>query len=198
MTENKSWGDYYAGAGDADYFLDHLTIHKDYLKEILKRKPARTLEAGCGSAIMSIFFSMTGIEATACDLDEKVLSQAALTARKWNANVLFKNQNLTSLNFPSNRFDLTFSQGVLEHMTDDEIKKSCEEILRVSKCFIFSVPSYYYRHRDFGNERLLTMNQWRQILKGLGFLEMKYYYAIRTKRNFLIKRPLMLMGILSR
>jgi len=51
----KSWGDFYAGSGGVDYFLDHVAIHKDFLKEILVREPSKTLEAGCGSAIMSVF-----------------------------------------------------------------------------------------------------------------------------------------------
>ena len=71
----KSWGDFYAGAGGADYLLDHLAIHKDLLKEILRRKPSRVLEAGCGSAIMSAFLAMAGITMTACDRDEEVLKK---------------------------------------------------------------------------------------------------------------------------
>ena len=55
---DKSWGDFYEGAGGKEYFAHHTEIHKDFLKEVLDRKPARLLEAGCGSAIMSIFFSM--------------------------------------------------------------------------------------------------------------------------------------------
>ena len=198
MAEKKSWGDFYADAGGVDYFLDHLVIHKDFLKEILKRKPVRILEAGCGSAIMSVFFAMMGMDATACDRDEEVLKRAAATAETWKSRVSFVDQDLLKLSFPSDGFDLSFSQGVLEHMTDEEIRRSCGELLRVSKEFIFSVPNYFYRHKDFGNERLLRMDQWQSLLNGLGNLEMKYYYSIRTKRNFLMKRPLMLMGILSR
>ncbi len=198
MSVRTGWGDFYAGSGNADYLLDHISIHKDFLKEIFRLKPETAMEAGCGSAIMSIFLSMTGIKVTACDRDEKVLRHAAETANQWKAKVDFSNQDLLSLGFSDDAFDLSFSQGVLEHMSDDQIRQSCREVLRVSKTFIFSVPGAAYKHKDFGDERLMTTAQWKKILKGLGSLEMKAYYSIRTKRNFLMKRPLMLMGILCR
>ena len=198
MIKRKSWGDYYAGAGGVDYFLDHIAIHKDFLKEILNRKPKNALEAGCGSAIMSVFLAMTGVAVTACDRDEDVLKKAAVTALDWNARVQFQKADLLDLQFATDSFDVSFSQGVLEHMTDGQIQKSCTELLRVSRVFIFSVPGSHYKHQDFGDERLLSLDEWRRILKGVGQLEMKPYFYARTKKNFLLKRPLMWMGILSR
>lgn len=198
MADRKSWGDFYEKSGDPDYLLDHLAIHKEFLKEIFRRKPATAVEAGCGSAIMSVFLAMTGVKVTACDRDPGVLQKAADTARAWKANVTFAKEDLLSLSFLPDQFDLSFSQGVLEHMTDDQIRQSCREILRVSPVFIFSVPSAHYKHQDFGDERLLSESQWRAILKGVGRLELKPYFELRVKRNFLLKRPLMLMGILAR
>ncbi len=198
MTARKSWGDFYEKSGDSDYLLDHVAIHKDFLKEIFRRKPANALEAGCGSAIMSVFLAMTGVQVTACDRDPGVLQKAEETARAWKTHMTVANEDLLKLSFGADRFDLSFSQGVLEHMTDDQIQQSCREILRVSPVFVFSVPSGYYNHQDFGDERLLPESQWRAILKGIGKLELKPYFELRVKRNFLIKRPLMLMGILTR
>jgi 2-polyprenyl-3-methyl-5-hydroxy-6-metoxy-1,4-benzoquinol methylase len=193
----KSWGDFYAGAGGADYLLDHLAIHKDFLKEILRRKPARVLEAGCGSAIMSAFLAMAGISVTACDRDGEVLKKAAENAEQWNAQVNIVKQDILKFSFKENAFDVVFSQGVLEHMTDAQIRQAAAEAIRVGKAFIFSVPGHFYKHRDFGDERLLKGSEWRKILEGIGDLELKPYFECRTKRNFLLKRPLMLMGILT-
>lgn len=198
MSVAKSWGHFYENAGDADYLLDHVAIQKDFLKEIFKRNPERILEAGCGSAIMSIFFAMSGKRVSACDLDEGVLSKAAETAKKWKVSVDFSKQDLLKLNFKDDSFDVVFSQGVLEHLNDDQIRQACRESLRIAPAFIFSVPGYYYNHKDFGDERLLKDSQWDAILKGVGRAEWKPYYFIRAKRNFLIKRPIMLMGIITR
>jgi 2-polyprenyl-3-methyl-5-hydroxy-6-metoxy-1,4-benzoquinol methylase len=198
MTERKSWGDYYADSGGVDYLLDHLVIHKDFFKEVLKRSPKTALEAGCGSAIMSIFMAMCGVQMTACDRDAEVLAKAAENVKNWHTNVIFSKQNLLELSFKDNTFDVVFSQGVLEHMNDEQIRKSCQESLRVSPSFVFSVPSYYYNHKDFGDERLLREAEWGKILSGIGKLEMHPYFPLRVKRNFLIKRPLMLLGILTR
>jgi len=197
-SKEKSWGDFYEGAGGKEYFAQHTAIHKDFLKEVLDRKPARLMEAGCGSAIMSIFFSMAGVDVTACDRDEDVLKKAGETARAWKAKVKFENQDIFHFKFPADHFDAVFSQGVLEHMSDDEIRAACKEALRVAPVFIFSVPGYYYKHKDFGNERLLKEKDWGRILGDSGSLRLEPYFKTRVKRNFLIKRPLMLMGILFR
>ncbi len=198
-SKGKSWGDFYEGAGGRDYFARHTAIHRDFLREILERKPSKLLEAGCGSGIMSVFFSMSGVRTTiACDRDVEVLKKARETSSAWKADVRFENQDLFHFKYPADSFDAVFSQGVLEHFSDEEIRAACQEALRVSPVFIFSVPGYYYKHKDFGNERLLKDKDWEVILSGCGSLRLVPYFKKRVKRNFLIKRPLMLMGILSR
>jgi SAM-dependent methyltransferase len=197
MNERESWGDFYADAGGTDYLLDHVAIHKDFLKQVLAKEPQSALEAGCGSAIMSVFLAMTGIRVTACDRDEKVLKNAADNAKRWKTAVQFCKEDILKFGFKDGSFDIVFSQGVLEHLNDDEIRQAAKEALRVGKHFIFSVPGPYYKHRDFGDERLLPGAHWKKLMDGVGKFELESYYHIRTKRNFLLKRPLMLMGILT-
>ncbi len=194
----ESWGHFYAGAGGVDYFLRHLSIHAEFLGEILSRRPRKILEAGCGSAIMSTFFSMAGLEVVACDRDEGVLAKAAQISREWNSRVRFVKQDLLTLSFAPNEFDASFSQGVLEHMGDADIRTVGVSLLKISPTFIFSVPSVYYKHRDFGDERLLTKEAWEKSLAPVGHFQARYYYEERVKRNFLIKRPLMILGVLTR
>ncbi len=194
----NSWGDFYANAGGSDYFLDHVAIHKDFLKEILRRNPETAMEAGCGSAIMSIFLSMTGIRVIACDRDEQILKKAAENAKRWKTPVQFSKEDVLKFSFQPDSFDMVFSQGVFEHLNDEQIHQAAAEALRVGKTFFFSVPSFYYKHRDFGDERLLREDQWKQLMKGIGKFKIIPYYYIRTKRNFLLKCPLMFMGVLTR
>lgn len=196
MKPRTNWGDFYQGSGGVGYFLDHVAIHKDFLKEILCRQPQTSLEAGCGSAIMSIFLAMTGIKATAVDRDDKVLKKAEATTHEWNASVRFLKEDILKMSFENGSFDAVFSQGVLEHLNDEHIRQASAEALRVGKVFIFSVPGEHYHHRDFGDERLLSCAQWKKILHGIGKLEIIPYYELRTKRNLFLKKPLMLMGTL--
>lgn len=69
----------------------------------------------------------------------------------------------------SGRFSITVSQGLMEHFADDEIGRLIEEQLRVADRVSFSVPNAAYGRLDFGNERLLTVDEWRHMIRGLGF-----------------------------
>jgi len=57
------------------------------------------------------------------------------------------------------------SLGVLEHRSDREIQRMLQQQLRFSPKVFVVVPTVYYSHQEFGDERLLRANQWRDILK---------------------------------
>ncbi len=193
MSEEKSWGHFYEGSGDIDYYNRHVEIHRPFLERVLSFKPKRILEAGCGSGIMSIFFSEQGIESVAVDRDETILRHAVETNIKLGGKAVFRRADIFGLDFKDDEFDAVFSQGVLEHFEDDRIRAAMKEALRVAPRVWVSVPSKYYNHKDFGDERLLSSGEWREILEPVGEVKTDYYYFIRVKRNFLLKRPLMLM-----
>jgi len=71
--------------------------------------------------------------------------------------------------------DLIYHQGLLEHLPDNKIK----ELLRLqaanSFAVIFSVPSKFYGKQDFGDERLLTLQEWKKILAPFEIYQLRYY-----------------------
>lgn len=193
MSTGKSWGHFYTDSGDADYYEQHVLIHNEFLKKVQSGNPKRLLEAGCGSGIMSVFFSKQGIRTTALDRDTQVLEIARKSADSLGGSVEFVAGDLFSLPFTADAFDAVFSQGVLEHFQDEMIRNAVLEQLRVAPISWISIPTKYYRHQDFGDERLLTESQWKEILKPVCKVETQYYYHQRVKRNFLLKKPLMLL-----
>lgn len=191
--DKGGWGHFYAGCGGTDYYARHIEIHREFLDRILRERPKKILEAGCGSGIMSVFFSKRGIECAALDRDRTVLEQARKNAAELGGRVAFIEGDIFGMDFRDQEFDLVFSQGVLEHFSDGDIQKAAREGLRVSRQLWVSVPNRYYRHRDFGDERLLRDWEWKKILSPVGHVRAEPYYYQRVKRNFLRKLPLMLM-----
>jgi SAM-dependent methyltransferase len=168
-------------------------IHRPFLDKIVAARPRRVLEAGCGSGIMSVHFSRLGIPTVAVDRDETVLAQARTNGEALGGRVEYRRGDIFHLEFPDDAFDVVFSQGVLEHFSDDDIRRAVAEELRVARTVWVSVPGYHYNHRDFGDERLLTRVAWERIVSPLGHVEAEEYYYVRVRRNFYLKRPLMLM-----
>ena len=58
---------------------------------------------------------------------------------------------------------------------DEKINKLMCEFLRVSKKVIFTVPSYYFPKKDFGNERLMKKEEWESILNKFKVVKSVYF-----------------------
>ncbi len=108
----------------------------------------------------------------------------------------FLKMNLTNLKFDYKYFDVTFSNGVLEHFSDKEIVDIINQELRISKIVVASVPSDYFSDKDkiYGNERFLNYSYWINlinnttgvIIQSFGFdfrkkWEKIFYYAFKPK-----------------
>jgi ubiquinone/menaquinone biosynthesis C-methylase UbiE len=190
----KTWSQIYASPINVEQFLENICIHKDFIGEILNSRPERIIEVGCGSASLSIFLSHFKCSVTAVDNIDEILDNAKISSDSFNGKVLFKKADAFNLPFENNSFDIAFSQGVIEHFSNVDIFKFLKEQLRVAEKVIFSVPSRFYNHLDFGNERLLTKKQWERILSNFKIELSRYYYRIPTKRNFMLSLPLMYMA----
>jgi len=194
MNLKKNWKDDYAKPSDSLKLLENILVHSEFIEQILKESPQRILEVGCGSGTISIFLSHLGHNVTAIDQDPQIIEAAKITCKNLNGDVSFNIANAFKLPFKNHYFDISFSQGLLEHFSDSDIIKFLKEQLRVSKKVIFSVPSLFYNSRDFGDERLLTKRRWEKILSPFDIELSNYYYRIQTKRNFNLKLPLMYMA----
>ena len=64
-------------------------------------------------------------------------------------------------------FDLIFSNGVLEHFSDNEIVKILKDCLSRSRIVIFSVPTDYFSdgQKIYGDERFLSVKYWESIIE---------------------------------
>ena len=106
-----------------------------HLTEEFPKKPIKTLEVGCGSGGVSLYFHNTrGYEVELVDLSDEALSFARrnfeIHGRK-PLHTTFRKADAAQLPYPDDTFDLAMSFGLLEHFTN--IAKPIGEQLRVLK-----------------------------------------------------------------
>lgn len=77
--------------------------------------------------------------------------------------------------------DLVHSHGVLEHFSDKQIQKIICYQRKNFKELIHYVPSYKYKTPSFGDERLLTINQWKKICNPNEIIEFNDGYDLILK-----------------
>lgn len=167
------WSRFYTVLTTEDY-LYNVSRHRILLSEIMRQNPKKVIEVGCGSGSMSIFCSHLGISATVVDNNIEVLKKAQENSKRLNANINFILADALKVLPLEDRYDVAFSQGVAEHFTDENIRKYVKNQLSISKKVIISVPSKYY-YKSFGDERLLTIEKWKDILQGFNVTRVCHY-----------------------
>ncbi len=181
--------------------IGNLAVHRDFVRTIIEQVPVKNsesfylLETGVGSGDMSIFFSLLGYNVTSIDNDPGVLANVkSRDLIKKAKSLKMLQQDAFDLSFKEKEFNLTFSQGFFEHFSDDDIVKLIAEQIRVSRKVVFSVPSFWYRRKDFGNERLLQLEDWQRILKNFNVTR-SFYYSFARKR--ILVKPLQICIVIK-
>lgn len=162
MTEavsQPSWADYLAGQSLTGY-LDFLAFHAPVVEVCLEPGPQRVVEVGCGGANLAIFLSQLGIETVGVDLERDVLNEARRHSRSLRGHARFLQGDGFVSPFADGAFDVSVSQGVLEHFDDELIESFLAESVRVARRTVASMPNVNYPERDFGNERLMPAAFW--------------------------------------
>ena len=197
-TRQSGWGEFYARGSDLSSFFSSLHYHEPLLREVLSGPHGTALEAGSGPAVMSAFLAMAGVQAIAVDNDPAVLEVARESASRWPVQPEFVEGDIFHLDQLGHEVDVVFSQGVLEHFGDEEIREIVRQSLAVAPRFVFSVPSKFYGVLDFGNERLMEASDWARILDGLGAVRTEPYFMARRRATRGLLKPLMVLGVVER
>ena len=131
-----------------------LAIHRNSRRPLLKLlarllpegRTARTLEVGCGTAIDSCLLPAAhpSVAPYACDLSVNAVQLARKNAVSLGVGLCTFAGDLTALPFADGKFDLVFSQGVLEHFRDPA-PAMCEQVrvLRPGGALVVDVPQKF-------------------------------------------------------
>lgn len=162
-SKYASWGDYFDRPMTIKDLVKRIIAHLDYLAFSSTR--SSVLEIGTGSGAQAIALSYYLPFVVSLDNDWKVLIRAKRENQRLRGRLILVCADTRFLPFKDNSFGVCILQGFYEHLNDDELAQMAREQSQVSSLVVASVPSNFYPRRDYGNERLLTPNQWREVLR---------------------------------
>jgi ubiquinone/menaquinone biosynthesis C-methylase UbiE len=129
------------------------------------KQPAdsHALDIGCGKCYNSLRLARRGYQVTAGDYSEAIISEARKNVEKLGLadRISISRQDILSLTYPENSFDLVLCYGVLMHIP--EIERAIAELARVCKPGGFIVLEEISM---WAPEALLMRTYWRLLKQG--------------------------------
>ncbi|MDR4503640.1 MAG: class I SAM-dependent methyltransferase [Candidatus Scalindua sp.] len=139
----------------------------------------RVLEAGCGTALLSLLLADYGFDVTALDLTDEIIDYAKKRICADNLKLHIMKGDIFRLSslFEERYFDVVCNSGVMEHFSDEDIVRGLVEQKKVSRKVIFNVPNNHnvLTERHFGDERFLSNKKWVSLIKRAGFQSVNVY-----------------------
>lgn len=183
MNNKKShWAELYQKdiekkGGNLPYVLNKINKKKKLINLVKKYANKNIIECGSGTSVVSIYLSTQGYEVTAVDIEDNVIKLAKNLSKDYfdtldnrKPKINFEKKSIFKLGYSKEKFDVAFSNGVLEHFTDDEIIKIIKQQLYVAKTTIIGIPTKYFSSKEakYGNERVLELSYWRKLIEQAG------------------------------
>ena len=162
---SNSWGEFYDKKYKKSDLLWFTRSYPKYFDYILDSGAKTILEVGVGSGMHTILLSLLGFDIIGIDNNEKILKIVEENNKKFGGKAKFFKMDAFNLDFSPKAFDLVISEGFFEHFGDEEVIKLLKEQLKIGKEVIISIPTIGYPNKDYGNERLLTKENWIEIIK---------------------------------
>lgn len=174
----SKWADFYKNRLNERY-TNH--VNKKYAPfiEVLKAQNAKTIaEFGCGIGTITKIL-----------IDQKVGDIHHLLDN-CRSMLAMAHQNLTGLEFEMylhnilkpfdfvEKLDMIHSHGVLEHFSDQDIRQIISNQKDLAKVLVHYVPSHKYDKPSFGDERLLTVDEWKKICQPTEIIEFNNGYDL--------------------
>jgi len=167
MHRTENWTQFFAD----EFFnlYDRSIILKELMVQIrsISKPSASLLESGCGSGLTSVLLASMGYTVTAIDANPDLIQRLKRYEFSF-PNVKFRQMDMFQTEFRDKQFDTVFSQGVLEHYSDEDVVRALAEQKRVAGIVVIDVPNARGKIGDYGDERAITRKQWRQLIQSVG------------------------------
>lgn len=171
-----TWAEFYAEPLKYERQMEKIGARKKLLTTVIQHSSESVLEIGIGTGGLSIYLSRHVDKVVGIDNDPEVVEYARRNNDFLSGDAEFKQVDATDFN---GSFDVAFSQGLLEHFTDPEkINNILKAHTRNSDVAFITVPSRFYALKDYGDENLLTKEEWLSIFDD-GFEVEACYFGMR-------------------
>lgn len=182
---DKTWAEYYQNrVNSPEYIVYFVKKYRPFLTKIVELMPDRihgVAEFGCGIATTSKILRHRYTQLYGYDICDEMI-QLALENVGHDHNLLIHKWDITK-KFPQpRRYDLIHSHGVLEHFSDVEIETIFYHQTSYTDHIVHYVPSIGYDKPSFGDERLMPLEKWKEILSAWN-VELEYF---NQKQDLLI------------
>ncbi len=123
-----------------------------FIKDLaLSLRAQNILEVGC-SAGNDLKLFPHEMNVNGIDVSENVISIAKENLPEFN----FKVGEITAIPFESDSMDIVFTRNVLNHLETTDIKKSVDELFRVSRRYIFNIELFSENEEKIENQTIAT------------------------------------------
>ena len=180
-----------AKKGNLENYVDDKIKNKKIIINLIKKyaKGNKLIESGSGTGVLSTYMASLKYDVTGIDIDKDILNLSKKIAKNYNSKnkPTFKNKSIFKLDYKENYFDVSFSNGVLEHFNDEQIIDTLKQQMKIAKIVIFGIPTKYFNQEEamYGDERYKNNKFWRNLISisgGTILEEKSMHYMSRMKR----------------
>lgn len=194
LNNRESWEQYY-DQEDKSISVERIDsvkqIHRVFLDVLLQQGKSIATEVGIGTGTMGFTLSCLakerGISLNVYELDYSMRFLKAAKDFNGSSGINYVQADTFALPFSAVHRDnhMVFHQGLLEHFSDEEIQQMLIEQLRVADTVIATVPSHEYIFQAGlrGDERLMSLEQWTDIIQPVGQVR-GFYYGLNPEERF--------------
>lgn len=175
-----------------NYVVDKIKNKKRLINLIKKYAlNKKIIESGSGTGVLPTYMASLGYSSLGIDIDEQILELSQEIAKKYNSKEKprFVKKSIFLLDYNKGEFDVSFSNGVLEHFSDKEIIKSLEQQMNIANIVIVGIPTKYFNQEEamYGDERYLPYSYWRRLIKAAGgiIIEEKSMHYMNWKKRLI-------------
>ena len=174
----KTWLEFYQNKMNKGY-LNNLEDRYIFFINLLRKEITgknNIAEFGCGISNITKLIINKRSNFTVIDNNNDMLRLSEINLDK---NINYMLGNITQrMNLKS---DLIHSHGVLEHFSVNNIKKVINNQLKISNNLIHYVPSNKYSYKSFGDELLLSKEEWEELVNPDEIIEFNNGYDLILK-----------------
>ncbi len=167
MHDIHGWTEFLEG----EFFnlFDRSIILRELIKVIrqVTMPPAAVLEVGCGSGLTSVLLASMGYYVTAVDANIQLVEKVKRFEVAF-PSLISTQADMFRMGFNDKAFDIAFSQGVLEHYSDDDIIRAFAKQKRIARLVVVDIPNGRGKVGDYGDERSISPAEWRKLIRTSG------------------------------